>query len=674
MWIGIIFVRLGSVPETLWIARDDAVITLSHARNAADFGSIGVSPGDRTEGFSSPLHFVVAYLPDLVADPGYRALSIWIIVGASAITGAAVATMLRSLALEVGLREAWVSEAAAVVLTAVTAGWVVSSWTTVGWIGSGMENPVVIAAGMTALSIAISSSGSRMSQAGLVLALAAFAVGRVEFAGFVVPLVVAASWAHADRAAGPASKATEKQLLTTVGATLGIVALVHVGRRLYFGAWLPNTAVVQGRAEGGNRLLVVALLSAAVLSAAASIALYSGRLRPASRPGIRRGLLVMGLGLAALVLGMSLLGQTAGDVLAFLWLPPLPPLVLGVLALVGVGVTLNQQLMPLDAVFLAAASIPIAQFVALGQARLDADRVTSIAVPFLALWASSLILRLVVRIAQYAERPSWLQGRRGWALVASVAGMLVVSWTASATFDETRQLNWEVSAAQEIIDTVDEYRSEHLGEGLAILANPDLGKVSYEKTAVIVDLGQLGDPLLTRLAASRSDLVMSYLQSVAGPDVVELHGAWSCRYDTWLKSDVFTDTYMPADPSVLVGLEVAEDDCAFGRKRIIWLRTGPESSAEYALVRELLVAADPVLVVRREVGACVAARTDALRCQGVRRALQRASVKLRENGTYEASVAEMQASPSAQFDVPMLLRGPGWAEEAHDALLVLMGT
>ena len=56
----VVLTRLWSVDEYWWVARDDAVITLSHAKNAADFGSIGVSPGDRVEGFSSPLQFAAA--------------------------------------------------------------------------------------------------------------------------------------------------------------------------------------------------------------------------------------------------------------------------------------------------------------------------------------------------------------------------------------------------------------------------------------------------------------------------------------------------------------------------------------------------------------------------------------------------------------------------------------
>ena len=52
---------MGRVAETRYIDRDDAVITLSHARNLVEYGFVGVSPsGERIEGFSAPLQFFVA--------------------------------------------------------------------------------------------------------------------------------------------------------------------------------------------------------------------------------------------------------------------------------------------------------------------------------------------------------------------------------------------------------------------------------------------------------------------------------------------------------------------------------------------------------------------------------------------------------------------------------------
>jgi hypothetical protein len=65
--------NLARVPAANYESRDDALITLSHARNLVEYGFIGVSPsGERIEGFSAPLQFMVA-----VAPFDYRAFFSW---------------------------------------------------------------------------------------------------------------------------------------------------------------------------------------------------------------------------------------------------------------------------------------------------------------------------------------------------------------------------------------------------------------------------------------------------------------------------------------------------------------------------------------------------------------------------------------------------------------------
>src|SRR3990172_5599344 len=61
IFVLIFHLNLARVPAANYEARDDALITLSHARNLVEYGFIGVSPsGERIEGFSAPLQFVVA--------------------------------------------------------------------------------------------------------------------------------------------------------------------------------------------------------------------------------------------------------------------------------------------------------------------------------------------------------------------------------------------------------------------------------------------------------------------------------------------------------------------------------------------------------------------------------------------------------------------------------------
>ncbi len=142
VWAAPIVARLWRTPNSWWIARDDGVITLSHARNLVDHGTIGVSPGgDRVEGFSSPLHFVVAAAIDLVGDLDATALSVVVLAAGLGVAGVALGYGLAARLAEVGFGDARWSAGVGLlagVLTAVT-------WTTTGWIGSGMENPLIVA-------------------------------------------------------------------------------------------------------------------------------------------------------------------------------------------------------------------------------------------------------------------------------------------------------------------------------------------------------------------------------------------------------------------------------------------------------------------------------------------------------------------------------------------------
>ena len=64
---------LSRVPPEYWRNRDDGVITLSHAKNLVDFGFVGVNPsGERVEGYSSPLQFVIFAIVYAVSHVGYH--------------------------------------------------------------------------------------------------------------------------------------------------------------------------------------------------------------------------------------------------------------------------------------------------------------------------------------------------------------------------------------------------------------------------------------------------------------------------------------------------------------------------------------------------------------------------------------------------------------------------
>jgi hypothetical protein len=241
------------------------------------------------------------------------------------------------------------------------------------------------------------------------------------------------------------------------------------------------------------------------------------------------------------------------------------------------------------------------------------------------------------------------------------------AWTSSR--DRARPLPFGLSDGQPIIAVAHAVKQEFGGRGLPIVANPDLGKLSFQKEAIIVDLGFLGDPVLTRIWRKQPPpFRYRYLSAVAMPDVVELHGAFACRDTPWLASPEFQRSWKLSDEHWLAA-PVYRASCAAGGRYAIWIRS--DADAEYALTREVATASDPAAVVRKALDTCRDASDDPFRCQHVRRAVQREAEVLRRAGKLGATVKALRSSPSASFDIPMVSRGRGWADKAYEAFLRL---
>jgi hypothetical protein len=207
------------------------------------------------------------------------------------------------------------------------------------------------------------------------------------------------------------------------------------------------------------------------------------------------------------------------------------------------------------------------------------------------------------------------------------------------------------------------------------VANPDLGLISTQKRVNITDLGKLGDPLLARVwrrgqESGRTDVAVDYLNRYAAPEVVELHGVWSCAYAPWWQSDEFRAQYQ----------KVGDDGwtATWGRQYCpqvsaleggIWVRAGLEDPAnpEVALSRELAAHPEPA-TVRRELARCRS--SEASSCQHVTRSVFRNLRAFEDAGTLGDAVAAFRGLPSAAYDEGVLSsRGRGdWYRSAADAL------
>ncbi|HEX2676868.1 MAG TPA: hypothetical protein VHM19_09515 [Polyangiales bacterium] len=224
----LVFARFSPLQPELYQYRDDGVITLSHAKNLVDYGSIGVdAAGARVEGFSAPLQFWVFVVAYAATHCDYaRFLDRQVLLG-TFFLGFVVVQLMRT--------RAWL----ALVLSALVAYSLSSCVRFYGWHHSGMENGfthVLLVGTLACVAWSLETSSVRWPM--LVCAWLA-SLSRTESIVHVAPLL--AIWALA----------FHRQ--TRTWAALRGSAIVLAGwagyqlfRYLYFGDLRPNTAVAEG--------------------------------------------------------------------------------------------------------------------------------------------------------------------------------------------------------------------------------------------------------------------------------------------------------------------------------------------------------------------------------------------------------------------------------------------
>lgn len=587
-WVLLGWLRVRAVPAAWWWVRDDAVITLSHARNWVEFGSIGVSPGDRVEAFSAPLHLGVAAVALLFADLDAVRLSAFLTVAAVAWTGAAAAGLVLRILIRGGLRNrsAGIS---AVALAWCAGALVAASWTTAGWLASGMENPLFVALATTVAWLSLAPRITWPTVVALAVALTALGLVRVEFLALMPPVLLGAAWLVAGGT--NSRRATGLVIAGPIAAWIAVTA----GRWLYFGHLLPNTAAVQGK-----------------------------------------GLTLSGLaGLAAVWAGWC----------ACAWL-------------------IHRRSADggrIHVLFAALLTVPVGQFVLFGPARMDDYRVLSLAVAVLALWLATCAALLMVRAER--RRPTTAGGDAAGALAVQLGTVVLataVLAAAIATLDTPRKLGWYIET-RPLLRAIDEFAGDQPDpQILPITANPDLGFVSYTKSSVVVDLGLLGEPVLTRLNAISPELRDYYLHEIAAPDIVQAHEAWSCAYASWLTSPEFTERY---EESYQISKTGPDDACDGWVPYTVWRR---DATDELRLSADLLRSDNPAETVSAALAECAARPGGSTRCEGVRRAVWRVNDPLRERGQFDAVVAAFAGAPLGELDRLLLERPPGWDVRATE--------
>lgn len=232
---GIFYSHLHRVPDTRYVDRDDAVITLSHARNLVEYGFIGVSPsGERVEGFSAPLQFLVSAGLYAIRPFDYHAFFRWQTLLGTIALGAMFAALLMPIHDESSPYAALLAVAAVVIGAHILA----SSSAFLWWHASGMENvykSVAVLALLFALDGMLRSGRIWWGAAPLVLLAAITRIDAIVPVGILLA-AFAALWLARRRNAGAIAFAI---------AGLAPWMAFMVARWIYFGQWEPNTAAAQ---------------------------------------------------------------------------------------------------------------------------------------------------------------------------------------------------------------------------------------------------------------------------------------------------------------------------------------------------------------------------------------------------------------------------------------------
>ena len=272
---GLLFVLIfemayDGIPDHLYQARDDGVITMSHARNLVDYGFIGINPsGGRVEGYSAPVQLFLYAAAYAVAGVGYAAWSGAQTVAATFLLGALLVLFFgeRRL-LAVGL-----AGTAALFL----------AWLRpfLLWHGSEMENAVThVLILATVLILFFLVRAGRMHY-WLAVPVFLASVSRVDGFFHVGPLLIVFGgvWLAVFRD----WRGVRFSLLAS-----GLWVLFHWWRYLYFGDLLPNTAHAQGVPLADNLRLWLALdrqhLHEAVAGAGAILDFHGARALPLALP------------------------------------------------------------------------------------------------------------------------------------------------------------------------------------------------------------------------------------------------------------------------------------------------------------------------------------------------------------------------------------------------------
>ncbi len=577
LFLAVFHWRYSQIPDHLYEARDDGVITMSHAKNLVDYGFIGVNPsGPRVEGYSAPVQmfaYALAYAATGVSYDTYarlQTLAATFALGALFITFFKEARSARG-----GLWAVGLTALGALMLSQLTS--------FIEWHGSGMENAITHALMLATLLILIEAGRTGRVSYWLAPVVFLASISRVEAIYYVGPMVLAFT--------GFMLLARRSRRGAIFAALVfGLWAAFNLWRYVYFGDMIPNTAYAQGISLT-ERVSDLLDLDPYLIERSRNIsnALFSAH----------GGYLILLTAPLMLLHTHRERVHTFALVCALVFAAYASPFVFG-----GARLDVNRT------------TTHLAVAVVIGVALLIYHARTN----RLFLWAAPALL--AVGFAVFSVNR------------AEPYGLCCVTWG----FDRFRQEFTDIAERESL--------------PRPMVANPDLGVMSWSKQFNVVDLGKLGDPLLARLVESA--IVAEYALDFAAPDMIEVHDGWSCEYDdAILSSPKFARLYRPVRAD-LMGR--AKEHCASNPESPtgVWVRRDilKESKSRERRLIDDLMAELSVERVAAELRECQ--RDPGASCVYAARSAYRFLPEFRDMGAIDDLVDIFSTSRTREFDLYLI--------------------
>ena len=201
------------------------------------------------------------------------------------------------------------------------------------------------------------------------------------------------------------------------------------------------------------------------------------------------------------------------------------------------------------------------------------------------------------------------------------------------------------------------------------VANLDIGLISYHKQFNIVDLGYLGSPVMAKLKSS-PELVSDYLFGFIAPDIIEMHGSYSCWSYPYLFTDPRLETnYMPRE--IRASPYIKEHCPGAGVQSGYWVRKDvleSSDSRERRLIDDLQNSLSPERLAE-ELEACQSSLRD--QCIYVARAAYRFLPEFRQRGHVDELNDIFLSSRTKEFDL-YLINGYKDGQLHEDAVIFVL--